>query len=164
MAVSIVTPLVAAGQPVLTSQDEFDPPTYRGMPWWFFKQVLLCIVPYVMVAKVLWDMPNTYPFDEKEIDKDGVEPETLELTNKELNFRQSFDAPNESILHRRSVVSMKMQELGIHLPLEKDEETAIPTDLRLSSVILKEQIHAMAIEESEEGEEEEEADGEKDTE
>ena len=55
MAVSIVTPLVAAGQPVLTSQDEFDPPTYRGMPWWFFKQVLLCIVPYVMVAKVLWD-------------------------------------------------------------------------------------------------------------
>ena len=134
------------------------------MPWWFFKQVLLCIVPYVMVAKVLWDMPNTYPFDEKEIDKDGIEPETLAMTTKELNFRQSFDAPNESILHRRSVVSMKMQELGIHLPLEKDEETAIPTDLRLSSVILKEQIHAMAIEESEEGEEEEEADGEKDTE
>ena len=159
MAVSIVTPLVASGQPVLTAQDEFDPPTYRGLPWWFFKQILFCIVPYVMICSVLWDMPKEYPFDEKEIDKEGVEPETLEMTPKELNFRQSFDAPNDSILHRRSIVSMKMQELGIRSSLQKDEETAIPKDLRLSSVILKEQIHAMAIEESEEGEEEE--DGEK---
>jgi len=161
VAVSIVTPIVASGQPVLTTQEEFDPPTYRGVPWWFFKQILLCIVPYVMVCAVLWDMPSEYPFDEKEIDKDGVEPETLEMTPNELNFRQSFDAPNESILRRRSIISTKMQELGIHSPLEKDEEIAIPADLRLSSVILKEQIHAMAIEESEEDETEEDGDGKK---
>ena len=115
-----------------------------------------------MICSVLWDMPKEYPFDEKEIDKEGVEPETLVMTPKELNFRQSFDAPNESILHRRSIVSMKMQELGIRSSLQKDEETAIPKDLRLSSIILKEQINAMGIEESEEGEGED--DDEKDAE
>ena len=160
VAVSIVTPLVASGQPVLTSQDEFDPPTYRGVPWWFFKQMLLCIIPYAMICSVLWDMPQEYPFDEKDIDKEGVEPETLEMTPKELNFRRSFDAPNESILHRRSIVSMKMQELGIRSSLQKDEETAIPKDKRLSTIILKEQIQAMGIEESEDSND----DGEKDTE
>ena len=47
MSVSLITPLVAEGQPVV-----------RGLPWWYFKQILLTVVPYAVLFKMIckWEL------------------------------------------------------------------------------------------------------------
>ena len=86
-------------------------------------------------------MPNEYPFDEDKIDREGVNPEVLELTMKELAFRSHFDEPNESILKRRSIVGEKMEALGLSPPTEDTKQLSslrnLPESSRLSFVIRK---------------------------
>ena len=146
--VSMITPLVAEGQPVINADTgEFvtDPPIVRGLPWWFVKQVIIAIIPYLYLFKAIWDMPNEYPFDERQIDREGVDPELLELTTKEMNFRAHFDAPNESILRRRSSVSAKMEAMGISCSSKVTKEDPIdniPEESRLSCIIRIEELEA----------------------
>ena len=61
MSVSLITPLVAEGQPVINADTgEFvsDPPIVRGLPWWYFKQILLTVVPYAVLFKMIckWEL------------------------------------------------------------------------------------------------------------
>eukprot|EP00578_Thalassiosira_sp_NH16_P011569 CAMPEP_0181121150 /NCGR_PEP_ID=MMETSP1071-20121207/24574_1 /TAXON_ID=35127 /ORGANISM="Thalassiosira sp., Strain NH16" /LENGTH=730 /DNA_ID=CAMNT_0023205929 /DNA_START=48 /DNA_END=2240 /DNA_ORIENTATION=- len=145
--VTIITPIVAEGQPVInadTGQFVTDPPVVRGLPWWFFKQILITIIPYIALLKIIWDMPNEYPFDEEKVDKDGINAELLELTPIEMNFRSNFDAPNESILRRRSTVSIKMEALGLssRKVVHEDAIDLVPNESRLSFIIRKEEFEA----------------------
>ena len=104
------------------------------------KQILLTLVPYAVLLKMIYDMPNEYPFDEDKIDMEGVDPDILELTPKELNFRANFDCPNESVLKRRSIVGDKMEALGLSVKdTTKDVSMRnLPESSRLSFVIRKE--------------------------
>ena len=104
------------------------------------KQILLAVVPYAALLKIIWDMPDEYPFNDKKIDTEGMvrhydrslviylcascsstrqltlsfkDPNLLELTAQEMNFRSSFDAPNESIARRRSTLTLKLEAMGI---------------------------------------------------
>lgn len=106
------------------------------------KQIVLAMIPFVVMLKVIYDIPNEYPFDTDKIDREGVDPEILELTQKELNFRLSFDEPNASILKRRSIVSAKMDALGMTSPSKDKKKDGpvpnLPNSSRLSLVIRKE--------------------------
>lgn len=141
LSVSVITPLVAEGQPVINADTgEFvsDPPIVRGIPWWFLKQTLLTVVPYVVLLKLIYDVPNEYEYDEEKIDREGIDVEVLELTPNELNFRVSFDSRNESVLRRRSAISTKMEALGLSTSVTKKSLRDLPESSRLSFVIRKE--------------------------
>lgn len=150
-AVSMITPLVAEGQPVInatTGEFATDPSIVRGLPWWFMKQICFTLIPYTILLKAIWDMPNDYPHDDEQIDREGLNPELLELTTKEMNFRSHFDAPNESILRRRSSVSVNMEALGLShsISVAKDSYTdRIPEESRLSCIIRKEKLEASGV-------------------
>lgn len=140
--VSMITPLVAEGQPAIdvqTGSFVSEPPTVRGLPWWFMKQILLTVIPYVVLIKLIYDIPNDYAFDEDTIDRVGIDPELLELAPTEINFRNSFDTPNESILRRRNTISSKMEALGISAKSVAESEKStginIPENMRLSFII-----------------------------
>jgi hypothetical protein len=141
VAVSICTPWLAEGQPALTDDTSVAtfpytnlPPVIRGLPYWFFKQILLSTVPYLMTFYVLWNMPSVFPFNEKKIDTEGIDPDIIEMTPEEMNVRPGFDVANESIKSRRSLVGAKMEELGISL--KKELQARPPMEKRLSSVVL----------------------------
>lgn len=141
VAVSICTPWLAENQPALTDDTSVAtfpytnyPPVIRGLPYWFFKQILLSTVPYLITFYVLWYMPNVYPFNEKKIDMEGIDPDIIEMTPEEMNVRPGFNVANESIKSRRSLVVAKMEELGISL--KKELQPRPPMEKRLSSVIL----------------------------
>lgn len=146
VSASICTPWLAEGQPSLTEDTSIatypytsDPVAIRGVPYWFFKQILLTIIPYSMAFYVVWNMPNVYPFNEKKVDTEGINPDVIEMTAEELNVRPGFDVANESIKSRRSLVSSKMEEMGISLKKELEEEDTQarpPMEKRLSSVVL----------------------------
>jgi len=143
-AVTMITPLLAAGQPVISSDTgEFvsTPPTVRGIPWWFLKQILISVIPYLLVLKIVYEMPTEYPFDDKKIDKEGIDPNLIEMTAKEMNFRRSFDGINQSIAKRRSTVASKMETLGLNPrePLKNSITEDLPQSSRLS-VVIKEKI------------------------
>ena len=146
------------------------------------KQILLAVVPYAALLKIIWDMPDGYPFNDKKIDTEGMvrhydrslviylcascsstrqltlsfkDPNLLELTAQEMNFRSSFDAPNESIARRRSTLTLRMEAMGIStsqlnksakaLGVEHAREHAlksIPKEQRLSTIIMREAIEA----------------------
>ena len=142
------------------------------------KQILLAVVPYAALLKIIWDMPDEYPFNDKKIDAEGMvrhydrslviylcascsstrqltlsfkDPNLLELTAQEMNFRSSFDAPNESIARRRSTLTLRMEAMGIStsqldisakaLGVEHALKS-IPKEQRLSTIIMREAIEA----------------------
>lgn len=135
VAVTIVTPLVAESQPALIDDGTAfvsSPSVVNGLPWWFFKQILICLIPYGMALFVLWTTPTEYPFDEEKIDQEGINPEIIELTSSEMNHREAFDSPMSSVRLRRSTISIKMDELGLS---SKEEKPRPPMEKRLSSMI-----------------------------
>jgi len=67
-----------------------------------------------------------------------------------MNFRSTFDAPNESIVRRRSTLALKLEDMGISksqlasskaLGMEHALES-IPKEQRLSTIIKQEAIEA----------------------
>lgn len=145
LSVSIITPLVAEGQPLMDENREFvsPPPIIRGLPWWFFKQILLCIIPYLFILTTVKNLPNEYPFDEMKVDEEGMDPDILEMTIPEMNRRTSYDTRNESIRRRRSTLREKMEEMGYHMK-DPDEEEA-PPPRRLSAFLLEEQAKLVSL-------------------
>lgn len=65
VATSICTPWLAEGQPALTADTSIatypytsDPVAIRGVPYWFFKQILLTLIPHAMTFWVVWNTPK----------------------------------------------------------------------------------------------------------
>ena len=48
------------------------------------KQILLALLPYLALLKIIWDMPNVYPFNEEKIDVDGMVRHLIEVLFKYL--------------------------------------------------------------------------------
>ena len=119
--------------------------TTRIFQWWFLKQTLLTVVPYVVLLKLIYDVPNEYEYDEEKIDREGIDPEVLELTPNELNFRASFDSRNDSVLRRRSTISTKMEALGLSTSVTKKSLRDLPESSRLSFVIRKEKEESNVV-------------------
>ena len=139
---SLTTPLVAENQPpLIDGVFSTDPPVFRGLPWFAFKIILMCILPYGVMLLGLWYTPSEFPADAEKIEKDGVDPNTVELTQKELGRRVSYDEPNELAFKRRSTIRETMLDLGIKLDpvvAEEEEENAalIKDRRRFSSLVL----------------------------
>jgi hypothetical protein len=139
--ISICTPLTAEMEPPMNTSDSdniflYPPATYNGLPWWVFKLTLLCIVPTFLLLAGIYKMPNQFPIDEKKIEKDGIEPDLVEMTREEMGCRTSQDEQNILIHRRRSTISETMEELG----LKRSELMEAPSTLsqrRLSALAMK---------------------------
>mmetsp|Transcript_8849 Transcript_8849/g.22283 ORF Transcript_8849/g.22283 Transcript_8849/m.22283 type:complete len:565 (-) Transcript_8849:2453-4147(-) len=143
-AISVVTPLLPENEPPLNDNGDwlYVPAVVNGLPWWAFKIIMLCIVPYLMIFGVIAEIPDDFPHDETDIAKHGVDPNTVDLTPKELGHRVSYDSRNDFVHQRRQTITQTMAELGIEAP--DIDETSDPTSddepspvqRRLSSLVV----------------------------
>ncbi|KAL3916705.1 MAG: hypothetical protein SGILL_005057 [Bacillariaceae sp.] len=127
-SISVVTPLVAQLEPPLNpdgGEDVFlyTPAIVNGIPWWAFKIILLCVIPFATLLISVLKMPTSYHFDEKKISKKGVDPDLVPLTPEEMGRRTSYDAQNELVHRRRSSISHTMDDMGFSYP-EGDSENS----------------------------------------
>lgn len=138
-SISLTTPLTAEGEPAFVDGAFLTPPaTMRGIPWWAMKITLLCIIPYSMVFITILRTPAVFPVDEKKIEKDGIDPDVVELTPKEMGRRVSYDERNDLVYRRRSTIRTKMSELGLSVQMARDFEDEPPDEgrRRLSALVL----------------------------
>jgi len=133
-SVVIITPLVPEG--FATFDDDLVPPSVNGLPWWAFKVILLCVVPFLITASTAASIPDEYPIDQQMIAQKGIDPDTIELNKEETARRDSYDAPNMLIRHRRQSVAKQMQELGLMEEEEPEKTPLTRNQLRLSSIIM----------------------------
>jgi hypothetical protein len=64
LSVTMVMPWEPSSQPPIdeeTGEWIVLPVVVRGLPWWVLKQILLCIVPYVILLVTILQMPKEYP-------------------------------------------------------------------------------------------------------
>jgi hypothetical protein len=139
-AISMTTPLVPENQPALDQDGGFIGfvADVNGIPWWAFKTMLLCAIPYVLLFGAISTVPSEFPIDEDKIAKDGIDPDIVELTPKEFGRRTSYDASNELIHRRRSTISAQMKELGLSLACDPEySEQAVYSSgqRRLSAIV-----------------------------
>ena len=150
LTLALTTPLVAEGEPAIADDGSFvsEPATVRGLPWWAFKMIILTIIPFVLVLITILRIPDSFPMDEKKIAKEGIEPEVVEMTRKEMGFRLSYDAKNDLVARRRSTIKGEMDALGISterqaLTVESDASDAKRN--RLSLLITGKASKTMAV-------------------
>lgn len=135
LSISLTTPMVAPNEPPLNG-DEFLylPYTIDGLPWWAFKTIILCIIPFVILLAAIYNIPNDFPMEkESAIAKKGVDVDLVSLTPKEMGRRSSYDEQNVLIYQRRSTITSTMQEMGIQQ--EESVEEVTPSNKRLSSLV-----------------------------
>ena len=143
-AISLVTPLLPENEPPLNENGDwlYLPAVVNGLPWWVFKIIVLCIIPYLMIFGVIAEIPDDFPHDEKDIAKHGVDPNTVDLTPKELGHRVSYDSRNDFVHQRRQTIFQTMAELGIETPdtdsasNPKVNDEPTPVQRRLSSLVV----------------------------
>ncbi|KAL7547136.1 hypothetical protein ACHAWF_010458 [Thalassiosira exigua] len=139
---SLTAPMTAGSQPPLTDDGVFATPvaTFRGLPWWAFKIILMSILPYAVMMLGLWHTSSEFPADEASIGKVGIDPDIVELTPKEMGRRRSYDERNLLAIDRRSSIRSRMSELGISVDpsvLDDTETDALIQSRKcLSSVVL----------------------------
>ena len=106
LSVSLVTPLVPSGIPSSLE----DVVVINGLPWWAFKSILMCLIPYGMGLYVVLRMPNSFPILKQE--PSALEADLVELSLEELGRRTSYDETNLSAALRRSSLRNSLQALG----------------------------------------------------
>ncbi|CAB9516352.1 Sodium/proline symporter [Seminavis robusta] len=113
-SVSLVTPLVPAGIPTSSTEDAV---VVNGLPWWAFKALLLCIVPYAMSLYAVLRMPNKFPSlaEDSVLEQPGliIDPDLVDMSNEEMGRRGSYDEPNTMASQRRSSIRKSLQGLGM---------------------------------------------------
>jgi hypothetical protein len=139
--ISICTPLTSELEPPLNTSDSdnkffYPPAIYNGLPWWAFKIIMLCIVPTVLLLAGIYKMPDKFPINEKKIEKDGIEPDLVEMTREEMGRRASYDEQNILIHRRRSSISQTMEELGLTRS-ELMEANSSPSQRKLAALVMK---------------------------
>ena len=83
--------------------------------------IIMSIFPFLLVTITVLRMPEAFPMDEKRIAKEGIEPDAVEMTPKEMGLRSSYDASNDLVARRRSTIKVQMDALGLS-PVEPTEK------------------------------------------
>eukprot|EP00804_Cyclotella_cryptica_P007116 CCRYP_014519-RA/>CCRYP_014519-RA protein AED:0.38 eAED:0.38 QI:182/1/1/1/1/1/2/59/302 len=142
-SISMLTPGVPEYEPPLDPNSgsfySFAPPaTVNGIPWWAFKIILSGIVPFAILIVATKNMPNKFAVDAETIEKEGIDPDLVELTLREKGRRTSYDERNISVSRRRSTISKAMDEVRMaaeHTKLEEDSET-MRSRRRISALVM----------------------------
>ncbi|KAL7547663.1 hypothetical protein ACHAWF_012122 [Thalassiosira exigua] len=139
-SITVLTPLVAENQPPLDESTESFypyalPATVGGMPWWAAKILFLSLVTCALLLLAIWKMPNHFPVDEKRIEKEGINPDLVELTPKEKRSRTSYDGQNILVSSRRSLISASMKNLGMVNSTEEEGQETKDNRRRLSALV-----------------------------
>lgn len=143
IAISMLTPLTPEHQPPLdpatSSFYSFaPPPVVNGIPWWAFKIIIGSIVPFAILMVAVANMPNTFTFDAKKIEEEGIDPDLVELTYHEKNRRTSYDERNVFVYRRRSTISKTMEDfkLAADLVKVKEDEKLADSRRRMSALVM----------------------------
>ena len=144
VALSIVTPLTAQLQPPLDTEGLtgntflYPPPVVNGLPWWAFKSLMMCLLTTLLLLGAIMRMPNDFPINETKIEKEGIDPDIVEMTMEEMNTRTSYDSRNDLIHQRRSSIAQTMEELGF---VDVKSETMVieptPSQRKLAALALQ---------------------------
>jgi hypothetical protein len=145
VTISIITPLVPESEPPFNTDETgnaflYPPATVNGLPWWAFKILLLSVLPTIYLLVSVYQSPSVFPIDRKKIETEGVDPDLVELTPKEMGRRSSYDEKNVLIHRRRSTISQTMEELGMKSGQMEEVPTSQELNMvhkRLSRLILK---------------------------
>jgi len=91
-SIIFVTPIVAQYQPPIDETTKmfytnFLPSTFRGLPWWAFKMILLLLIPYSILVATLYKIPNEFPIIESTTNKIN----DINITNKEMDNSKCND-------------------------------------------------------------------------
>jgi len=143
----IVTPLTPEFEPPLDTDGVtgtpflYTPAVIRGLPWWAFKIILLSLLPTGVILVAVNRMPDDFPTDEEQIEKEGIDIDLVEMTNEEMNKRQSYDETNVLIQQRRSSIIETMEELGLYTPdpvmVERPVFTPTPSQRKIADLALQ---------------------------
>ena len=109
LSVSMVTPLVPSGIPTSIK----DAVVINGLPWWAFKAILMCLIPYGMSLYAVLRMPSSFPTLHNGTSLEAVDPDLVELSSHEMGRRTSYDETNISAALRRSSIRQSIQGLGL---------------------------------------------------
>ncbi|KAL7554436.1 hypothetical protein ACHAWF_017879 [Thalassiosira exigua] len=139
-SITVLTPLVAENQPPLDkATGSFHPyalpATVGGMPWWAAKVLFLSLVTFTLLLLAIWKMPNHFKIDKKKIEREGINPDLVELTPKEKGRRASYDGQNSLISSRRRAISASMKNLGKSTASDEEWQETTASRVKLSSLI-----------------------------
>jgi hypothetical protein len=129
VSISICTPILPENLPPI----EYE----TGIPWWAKKMIYLSLLPNVIFVVAIKNMPTSFPIvSDKQIQKDGIDPNLIELTLREKGVRESYDGPNQLIQSRRHSITETMKEMGI-VSMDKgdDEDEHAPERLASQRVL-----------------------------
>jgi hypothetical protein len=71
------------------------------------------VIPYIFLLVGIYKSPDVFPVNEKRIETEGIDPDLVELTPKEMGRRSSYDERNVLVHRRRSSIAEAMEELGL---------------------------------------------------
>uniref|UniRef100_A0A7S2XU93 Uncharacterized protein n=2 Tax=Attheya septentrionalis TaxID=420275 RepID=A0A7S2XU93_9STRA len=143
--VLVITPMIPENLPPLDESGIFAyaPAVVRGMPWWAFKAILFSLLLTITLIGAVVSIPNEFPIDRKKIEVEGIDPNTVPLTNEELGHRASYDGVNLGIRNRRSSIANTMKSRGMSL-VKPDPYANLPAMRNLSNMISSDLVEKLA--------------------
>ena len=74
------------------------------MPWWAFKSLMLIIVNSLVTIPMVAAIPDTFPLDEDQLFRSGLNADAVELEPEEKGGRAGYDQPNFEAESRRELI------------------------------------------------------------
>ena len=95
--------------------------------------IYLSLLPFAIFVVAIKNMPSSFPIvSDKEVQKDGIDPNLIELTLREKGVRESYDGPNQLIQSRRHSITETMKEMCI-VSMDKGDDKVEHAPERLAS-------------------------------
>ena len=129
VSVSICVPILPSNLPTIENQE--------GIPWWAQKMIYMNILPFVILVIAVKNMPTSFPvIDEEKIQKEGIDPDLVELTLHEKGTRQSYDGTNVLVEQRRSSITELLSSLESDKVVDNEDSLERAKSRRKLSALL----------------------------
>ena len=129
VSVSICVPILPSNLPTIENQE--------GIPWWAQKMIYMNILPFVILVVAVKNMPASFPvINEEKIQKEGIDPDLVELTLHEKGTRQSYDGTNVLVEQRRSSITELLSSLESDKVVDNEDSLERAKSRRKLSALL----------------------------
>jgi len=129
VSVSICVPILPSNLPTIENQE--------GIPWWAQKMIYMNILPFVILVVAVKNMPTSFPvINEEKIQKEGIDPDLVELTLHEKGMRQSYDGTNVLVEQRRSSITELLSSLESDKVVDNEDSLERAKSRRKLSALL----------------------------
>ena len=128
VSVSICVPILPSNLPTIENQE--------GIPWWAQKMIYMNILPFVILVIAVKNMPTGFPVIDEKIQKEGIDPDLVELTLHEKGMRQSYDGTNVLVEQRRSSITELLSSLESDKVVDNEDSLERAKSRRKLSALL----------------------------